>query len=399
MTTVASATYGSVLRTPYVVRTFLPALLGRLSYGMVPLALLLCAQRAAGSYALAGLATSLFGGASVLLSPVRGGLVDRYGARRALVPLALAYAAPLVALAALPWRGRAPLVALFVLTLLAGALTPPIGPTMRMLWGRLLPGKGALRRAYALDTVCEELLFLSGGALVGLALVVTGPAAALVGAAVLIAVGVVGMAASPVAARPAGIATPRATGGGMLRASGLLPFVAVLAALGVCLGALDLLVLAHADAHGAARAVPWIMAALSAGSAMGGLAFGRVAPSAAARAQLAVCAVALACLIAACGAAPGPFTLTLGVAAAGVFLAPAMTTAYLAAEDQAPPGASTRAGTWLNTGFNAGSTVGATLAGLAADHLPLGLCFVLAGAPVLVAAACTVRPEPRPSHV
>jgi predicted MFS family arabinose efflux permease len=397
MTTVAPATYGSGLRTPYVARTFLPALLGRLSYGIVPLALLLCAQRAAGSYALAGLVASLFGGASVLLSPVRGALVDRYGARRALLPLALAYAVPLAALGAVAQQGGAPLVVLCALATTAGALTPPVGPTMRMLWARLLPDRAALRRAYALDTVCEELLFLSGGALVGLALAVTGPAAALVAAALLIAVGVAGMAASPVAARPAGAA---AKGGGVLRTAGLPPFMAVLGALGLCLGALDVLVLAHADAHGAGRAVPWIMTALSAGSAAGGLAFGRLRPRASARAQLTVCSLALACLVALSGAAPGPYALTLGVAAAGTFLAPALTTAYLAAEHLTPPGTSTRAGTWLNTAFNAGTTLGSTLSGLAADHLPLWLCFVLAAVPVLVAAAPpgrtgTAWPRPR----
>ena len=102
----------AVLRVPYVRHTFLAALAARLSYGTVSLSVLLCVTGATGSYAVSGLVMALFGGTVVLLMPVRATLVDRYGPRRVLPPLAAVYSALLCLLAALTWRPGAPPAAL-----------------------------------------------------------------------------------------------------------------------------------------------------------------------------------------------------------------------------------------------------------------------------------------------
>ncbi|MGW5373714.1 MFS transporter, partial [Streptomyces sp. NPDC004011] len=102
--TSARPSYAAVLRIPHVRRTFAAALVGRLSYGMVSLAVLLSVSQATGSYAVAGTVMALFGALSVLLSPLRASLVDRYGPRRVLPPLAFMYAGLLTALAVATWR-------------------------------------------------------------------------------------------------------------------------------------------------------------------------------------------------------------------------------------------------------------------------------------------------------
>lgn len=61
--------YAAVLRMPYAKRTFTAALVGRLSYGTVSLAVMLAVSRATGSYAVAGTVMALFGAASVFLTP------------------------------------------------------------------------------------------------------------------------------------------------------------------------------------------------------------------------------------------------------------------------------------------------------------------------------------------
>lgn len=81
-----SASYARVLRLPHARRTFATALLGRLSYGVVPLSVMLAVIRASGSYAVAGAVMALFGATVVLLAPARAALIDRHGPRRALVP-------------------------------------------------------------------------------------------------------------------------------------------------------------------------------------------------------------------------------------------------------------------------------------------------------------------------
>lgn len=71
--------YAAVLSVPHARRIFTAALVGRLSYGVAPIAVMLAVTRATGSYAVAGVVMALFGAAVVFLSPYRAALVDRYG--------------------------------------------------------------------------------------------------------------------------------------------------------------------------------------------------------------------------------------------------------------------------------------------------------------------------------
>lgn len=100
--------YAAVLRAPHARRTFAAALTARLSYGTVSLAVMLSVTRATGSYAVSGVVMSLFGAAMVFLMPLRASLVDRYGPRRALLPMAALYGTLLCVLAVLTWRPGAP---------------------------------------------------------------------------------------------------------------------------------------------------------------------------------------------------------------------------------------------------------------------------------------------------
>ncbi|NED09551.1 MFS transporter, partial [Streptomyces sp. SID6648] len=102
-------------------------------------------------------------------------------------------------------------------------------------------------------------------------------------------------------------------------------------------------------------------------------------------------AAGLGLCLAAAGLAPGLGTLLPAVMCAGLFVAPALTTAYLIADESAAPGFRVRAGTWCNTAVNAGSSAGAAAVGLLVERLPLPVCFALSGA---VAAAAALVPGP-----
>ena len=67
----------------------------------------------------------------------------------------------------------------------------------------------------------------------------------------------------------------------------------VTGAIGLCLGGLGLVVVAFSQARHDPAAVPWIEAALSAGSALGGLGYGAMAWRASARRRLALLAAGL----------------------------------------------------------------------------------------------------------
>ncbi|WP_407547699.1 MFS transporter [Streptomyces sp. Pv4-95] len=400
--------YAAVLRTRHACRTFGAALLGRLSYGMVSLSLVLAVKEATNSYAVAGTVMALFGLTSVFLSPARAGLIDRYGPRRALLPMATVYALLLTGLAfAASWSGSSA-VLLGVLAMTAGASTPPLGPVMRALWSDLVPDKRLLQRAYSLDSVAEELLFVTGPLLVGLLVRVTVPSVGLAVSAALVLSGSLALTSSPAVRREgdrrraSAVSAPsqepvHAAKPALLRRRplqgrpGLGQAIAVSAGVGMCLGAFDLLVIAFADARHAPEAVAWVLAALSAGSAIGGLIYGAVPWRASSRLRLSCLAAALGLTLATTGLSPHPYALIAWAGLGGLFIAPALTTAYLIVDEAAGPANRIQAGAWVNTAFNAGSSGATAATGLAVGHLPLPMCFAVAAAPAILSAATAVN--------
>ncbi|WP_207394025.1 MFS transporter [Actinomadura formosensis] len=372
--------YAAVLRAPHALRTFAPALLGRLSYGTVFLSLTLALTTATGSYARAGGLMALLGLTVSVLSPLRAGLIDRHGPRRALPPMTAAYALSLAGLAALTWRPGAPLPILTALTATAGVTAPPLGVVMRTLWNVLLPDGPLLRRAYSLDTVSEELVFVTGPLLAGLLAAVAVPSLGIALSAVLAAAGTAGLIASPVL-RPRPSAHSRGR-----RVIPLAPAVAA-AATGVVLGSTGLLAVAFTRHHHQPAAVAWVEAALGVGSTLGGLAHGSLSRSLPGRGRLAALLCPLGLALAAAGLAPSTPALTAMACAAGLFIGPTLTTAYLLADASAPPGARTRAAAWVNTALNLGAAGGTAATGVLLDVLPLPLCYALAAAPAIAVAA------------
>ncbi|MET9833900.1 MFS transporter [Streptomyces sp. NPDC006385] len=390
-----SASYAQVLRIPYARRTFVAALIGRLSYGIVPLSVMLAVTRASGSYAVAGVVMALFSGTSVFLSPARATLIDRHGPRRALVPMAGAYIALLGLLTVVVWRPGAPSpLVLGAVTAAAGACTPPLGPTMRAVWGTLAQDRALVQRAYSLDGVAEELLFVSGPLLVGVVVGFAPPALGIVVGAVLMAAGTAGFVSSPaVRDVPPGDGKAKSRGKGRRRVlRGIRRPVIAAAGVGLALGVADLLVVAFAEGRGHGDdSVAWVLAALSAGSAVGGLANGAVAWRVPAGVRLPLLAAGLGLALLGAGLAPGLGALAALMAVAGLFVAPAITTAYLIADEAAAPETRVRAGAWVNTAVNAGGTAGAAVAGLLVGPLSTGWCFAVTGAVTLLAAAAAAR--------
>ncbi|MEL5958203.1 MFS transporter [Streptomyces sp. CLV115] len=391
--------YATVLRTRHATRTFGAALLGRLSYGMVSLSLMLAVNASTGSYSVAGAVMAVFGATSVFLSPARAALIDRHGPRRVLPPMAGLYAVLLAALAYATWRPGAPAFLLGVLTAAAGASTPPLGPVMRTLWSDLVADRELLRRAYSLDGVAEELLFVSGPLLVGLVVKFAPPAAGVAISAALVFVGTLALVSSPAVRGGRAAASDDAAAGTdvppsgrrLLGIAGLRRAVLVTAAVGLCLGGLDLLVVAFTEQRHQSGAVSWVLAALSAGSAVGGLAYGAVSWRASNRVRLPLLAVGLGATMVGAGLSPNVYVLAAVTAVAGLFIAPALTTAYLIADESVGAGSRTQAGAWVNTAINAGSSVGVAVVGLLVDRLSPAVCFAVAAVPALLCAAVLRR--------
>ncbi|MGW1176374.1 MFS transporter [Kitasatospora sp. NPDC002543] len=270
-------------------------------------------------------------------------------------------------------------------------LAPPLGPVTRARWSALLPDPEPRRRAYSLDTVAEELLYVTGPLLAGLIAAGTGrPALGLVLGAALVLTGSLALAAAvrgePAPARPDSAAAQDRSRPWRLLARTRQPLAAAAGA-GAGLGAFGLLAVVFAQRHGQAAGVAWVEAALAAGSATGGLVLGALDWRAPARVRLAVLTGALGGALALTALAPTLPLLAAAAALAGLTVAPTLTTAYLFTDELAGPDRRTRAGAWVNAAFNGGGSAGTALAGLLADRLPLSLCLALAAAPALAALA------------
>ncbi|GCD94359.1 MFS transporter [Embleya hyalina] len=383
--------YAAVLRIPHARRAFGAAMLGRLSYGMVGLSLLLAVKSGTGSYAVAGTVMAVFGGTSVLLSPARAGLVDRYGPRRVLPPMVGLYALLLIGLAVATWRpGVVSGWWLGFGAAAAGACVTPVGPVMRALWSELAPDPALLQRAYSLDGVAEEIVFAVGPLLVGVLVGWVPPAAGVLVSAGLIWVGTTVLVGSPVVRRVREAGSEGAgesTGGAVFGGTGLWRAVVVAGGVGVALGGIDLLAVAFAEDRGRSAAVAWILAALSVGSAVGGLAHGAVSWRVSADRRLPLLALGLGASLAAAGLSPNLYVLAAAATLTGLFVAPAITTAYLLADAAATPNTRTRVGAWVNTTLNAGTSAGAAGTGALIAHVPLPLLFPLTALPILLTAA------------
>jgi MFS family permease len=376
---VRAVSYRAVLRSPGAPRAFASATLGRLSYGIVTLALLFTAQEATGSFAVAGTAVGLWGLLS-LTAPAKARLVDRYGQPRVLTLLGTAYAATLAAYALVDNA-----VALVALAVAAGALAPPLGPAMRALWSALSPDPETRQRAFSLDAVVEDVLFTVGPVLAGGLIAVGGPRLALWVTAALALVGSVLLATSPAARALA--AGSQTTTRGSLGAPAFRSLLVVPLVVGVSLGAADVGVAARASAAGLPEAAGYLLAGLSLGSAIGGLVWGQRGRGRPFARLLAALGLGLAVAV----AAPNLVVLGVVLGLTGAAVTPLLIVAYEAADDLAPQSGRTEATTWVNTAFNVGAATGAAAAGLVADRVGEPLLLAVG---VLVLGVLVVRRWP-----
>ncbi|HEY1667810.1 MAG TPA: MFS transporter [Trebonia sp.] len=398
--------YRAVLRTPHACGAFVSSLVGRLCYGIVGLSLLLTLTAGGRGYGLAGLLMALFGVSIVLVSPYRAWTVDRYGPRRVLPLMAVGFAALLVAIAVIPARTGVNEAAIAVLAAAAGACAPPLGVVMRTLWSTLIEDRNALQAAYSLDGVVEELLNVTGPVIVGVIVVAATPAVGLLVGAGLVVTGT-GLFVRSIPLRRWPAAAPRPAPGTQDEAHGkagagraILAVALVTSAIGLCLGGLGLVIVAFSQARHDPAAVAWIEAALSVGSAVGGLGYGVVAWRVSARRRLALLATGLAAILIPAALSPSLLVLALLTGVAGVLVSPALATAYVLADSLASPQGRNRAGNWVNSGYNAGNSAGAVLSGQLIGRIPLSACLPVLAAPVLLAvmplllATALTRPTP-----
>jgi predicted MFS family arabinose efflux permease len=274
---------------------------------------------------------------------------------------------------------------------------------MRTLWRALIDNRSALQTAYSLDGVAEELLYVTGPVITGVIVVAATPAIGLLVSAGLVVAGTGLFLRSPAFRRwPTSAGGPASNGpdAGPGKAGAgrtILAVAFVTGAIGLCLAGLGLVIVAFSQARHDPAAVAWIEAALSAGSALGGLGYGAVTWRISARHRLVLLTAGLAVTLIPAALSPNLFVLALLVGLSGVLVAPALATAYVLTDSLASPKARNRAGNWVNSGYNAGSSAGSLLTGQLVGRIPLSACLPVLAAPALLAVVPLLRARLTPA--
>ncbi|MFD7096267.1 MFS transporter [Streptomyces xanthophaeus] len=179
----------------------------RLPVAMSQFGSVLLVAQTSGSLATAGIVGGTLSAGQVVFGPVLGRLADRHGQRPVVLTAAAVNAVATAALVAGALGGLAtvPLAAIGAVT---GASVPLIGPLARTrsvaLAHRARADESVVGAVHSLEGTLDEVSFVLGPALVGLAALVAHPAVALGGAAALVAVFASAYALHPTAAVTAG---------------------------------------------------------------------------------------------------------------------------------------------------------------------------------------------------
>ena len=389
--------YRSVLSVPGAPRLFGSALVARLPQGMASLAILLLVRGATGSYPAAGAAVGAYALASALTAPLQGALVDRFGRVRVLAPTAFAQGIVLIALVVAS-RAGGHAVALVALSGLAGGLYPPIAPTVRALLRERLEDPTVRETAYALESIAQELVWITGPLLVGLVITVISPAAAVLLLGVVCMGGTVLFVRSPLAAgrgsRPRAHRRAAALGSAQLRA-----LLAPIALTGVGLGAVEV-GLPSLALHAGSRSASGLMLALwSAGSLTGGLWYGSrswSSPLGARYRLLLLTLVGCTAPLIAARSVPAGLALSL---VAGLAIAPMFSCQYALVGRAATAGSETEAFTWVTAALVGGLAAGSAAGGAVAAQGVSAPFLLSCAATTLAAALATVVAGRRPARV
>ncbi|WP_282692957.1 MFS transporter [Streptomyces sp. CC208A] len=363
--------YGQLLRTPGALSFLIPGFAARQPFAMLTIGIVLLVQHTTGSYGSAGAVAAVTGVSMALFAPQSGKLADRFGQRAVLVPGVIVHAAAVSLLVALALAG-APLWALFLAAVPAGASVPQVGPMVRARWAAKLDGSPLMPTAAAFESVTDEFTFVVGPVLATALCTGVHPAAGLITEAALTLVGGLFFAAQRATQPPHGLlaavgradAEPRRSA---LSIPGVRVLIVAFLGIGAVFGGMQVSLTAFTEEIGNPGANGLLYGVFAAGNMLAGIAMGAVTWKTGPRRRLVLGYAGLTVAASLLWTAHSVVLLGALGLVVGLCIAPALITGYTIVETLVPASARTEAFTWLTGAVALGQAMAVTVAGRLAD--------------------------------
>lgn len=371
----------------------LAGFIARMPLPMMGIGIMTMLSQLDASYALAGAVSATYVLTYALVSPQISRLVDLCGQSR-ILPLATTVSIIGIILLLICVYSQLPSWTFFIGALFAGCM-PSMSAMVRARWSAIYSDQPELQTAYSLETVLDEVSFITGPPLsIGLS-VMAFPQAGPLAAAILLGVGVFGFVMQR-SSEPR-IEIPSTTyhnNRSVITNSGVKSLIFLMIMMGFIVGTIDIVSVAFAELKGRPAAASLILSTYAVGSCLAGLVFGALkfnlsAPKLLLLGGLATALATLPMLI-----INTLFGLSIVVFIAGLFFAPTMIVAISLVETRVPSHKLTEGITWLLAGLNIGVALGAALAGQFIDAQGISGGFyitIISGGGVLLASICAYQ--------
>ncbi|MER6519288.1 MFS transporter [Streptomyces sp. NPDC001553] len=381
----------------------LVSFLARLPVAMCQFGSVLLIAETTGSLATAGIVGFALSAGQVAFGPVLGRLADRRGQRPVVLGAVAVNAVATGALVA-GALGHLDTVPLASIAVVAGASIPLIGPLARSrsvaLARRAEADESVVGAVHSLEGTLDEVSFVIGPALVGTATLVAHPAAALAGAACLVAVFGGAYALHPTASVTAGSPAPDRPEGGRSRPPGVVHSVrASLALQGAVFGACQAGIAALTLRLGVPGQAGIVYACMGVVSAVVGLAMGALPARFGLRLRWRLATAAGLAFSAPLVFTDGLLPLYAVVTVLGAACAPHLITAFALTERHVEPARLAEAMAFAASSLVAGQALALGISGQLAEwYGPAGPFALAVGAAALclVLALATRVPAARP---
>jgi predicted MFS family arabinose efflux permease len=360
--------------------------LARLPMPILGLGAVLLVEGETGSYGLAGAVAGTLALVGSLVSPQWARAMDRRGQGVVLRVAFTGYLVFGVAFVAAVVLG-APQWSWFVLAGLTGACGPNIGSIVRARWADALDAERR-QTAFAFESVVDEVVFVVGPPLVTFLATLINPPVGFLTGVVIGFVGAMWLSGLRDTEPPV---QPAASDGSRQRSALLHSTVLAVGvgylAVGGVFGAMDVVVVAYAEAEGAPALAGVALAVYAGGSLLAGLIYGVIRLPGSLAARFVGCAVFFAVAAQLLFAVDSLVSLVAVVFVAGLAIAPVLVSGMSLVESRVSRASLTEALTWVVTGLTLGVTAGSALAGAAVDAWGAETAFVV---PALSAALAGV---------